>query len=253
MPPCDDLRLGGTLTATGISGGTSINSTKIAVADWAPIFGSPGVSSSPLEVAGRPGAFFAGDELGRARLLNLPIRLTRVGALTACENVWDNTDDFLTLVTADTYLEVDIDSTSRFLPVKTIDSSSFSDWRTSRSISIPLISAWPYWREGGNQSTDTIAGADTLVVAGRKTVYDPVLVFAGAGTFTNTTNGWSITATAGSFPVTVDLGARSVTVGGVAATNRVRRTSRDWGWFTVGNNTVTSSSSVVVTWRSQYI
>ena len=179
--------------------------------------------------------------------------ITRVGPSTECANLWDNTDDFLTLVTSNTYLEVDVEGSSRFLPVRTIDSASFSDWRQSRQISIPLVSGWPYWREGGTQSSDTISGADTLTVLGRKTVYDAVLVFSGAGAFTNTTEGWTITVTAGASPVTVDLGTREVTVGGSPATNRVRRTDRDWGWFRVGANTVSSTVSVAVTWRSQYV
>ena len=253
MPTCDDLRLGGTLSGSGITGGTSINNTALGVTDWAPLFGSPGVSTAALEVNGRPGAFFAGDGLGRPRFLNLPMIITRVGPSTECANLWDNTDDFLTLVTSNTYLEVDVEGSSRFLPVRTIDSASFSDWRQSRQISIPLVSGWPYWREGGTQSSDTISGADTLTVLGRKTVYDAVLVFSGAGSFTNTTEGWTITVTAGASPVTVDLGTREVTVGGSPATNRVRRTDRDWGWFTVGANSVSSTVSVAVTWRSQYV
>lgn len=34
MPTCDDLRIGGTLSATGITGGTSVNNYGISVEDW---------------------------------------------------------------------------------------------------------------------------------------------------------------------------------------------------------------------------
>jgi hypothetical protein len=122
MTACNDLRLGGTLSSSGISGGTSINSTALAVADWAPIFGIAGFSVQALEVAGRPGVVYSGDGLGRGRFFNLPMTVTRYGPNltlvepTECEQMWANTDTFLDLVTSPNYLEVDLpDGTTRFL------------------------------------------------------------------------------------------------------------------------------------------
>jgi len=257
---CDDLRLGGTLSASGITGGTSINSTAIAVDNWAGLLGTAGIGGQALEVNGRPGVLYGGDFLGRGRFFNLQMQLTRYGpnltlvAPTEDEQLTDNTDDFLTLATVpETYLEVDMpDGTSRFLRVTNLDPAYTNQATKLRKISVPFVADWPYWREGGQEQTDTISGADTLVVGGKKTVYDPVLVFAGDGTFTNSTEGWSIEVTGSGGAVTVDLGNRTVTEGGNPALNRIRRTSRDWGWFIVGNNSVTSDVSVTVTWRNQY-
>lgn len=256
---CNDLRLGGTLSASGITGGTSINSTALLVTDWSPLFGTAGITGSALEVSGRPGVLFGGDLLGRGRFFNLPMAITRYGpnfTLTAPdhdEQLVDNTDLFLKLATTpSTYLEVDMpDGTSRFLRVTNLDPGYLSQATRVRKISIPFVADWPYWRVGGQESTDTIASADTITVGGTKPVYDPVLVFAGDGTFE--ADDWEIEVTGSSGAVTVDLGARTVTQAGVSASNLIRRTSRDWGWFDVGSNSVTSDVQVVVTWRDQFV
>lgn len=261
MALCDDLRLGGTLTGTGITGGLSINDTAISVFDWSGIFGHAGLTGSALEVNGRPGGFFAGDLLGRPRfpILNLEIHDIGPGGLLvepdACQQLQANTDDFLELLAdpAGNYLEVDMpDATSRFLHVAALDPALFSQPEALRRISAPLVGDWPYWREGGNQSTDTISGADTITNLGRVSIYDAVLVYAGDGTFQNTTAGWEIEVVGSGGAVTVDLGNRTVTEGGTPANNRIRRDSRDWGWFLPGVNSVTSDVSVVVTWRIQF-
>lgn len=264
---CDDLRLGGTLAAAGITGGLSVNSTALMVSDWAGLLGTPGISGSALSVTGRPGMFLAGDQLGQARFFNLLMRITRYGpvawTLTEADQnhqIWENTDDFLTAVTVpETLLEVDLpDGTSRFLVVTNLDPAYTSRHDRKRDIAIPLVSDWPYWRAGGAEESDVVSGAGAISVGGRKNVYDPVLVFAGNGTFTHSTLGWAIQVTGAAGPVTVDLGARTVTEGGVPASNRIRRTpatgqGRVWGWFTHGANSVTSTVSVTVTRRGQFV
>lgn len=261
MAVCNDLRLGGTLSGSGISGGTSINSTAISIADWSGVYGYPGIAGNVLQVGGRPGGLLSGDLLGMPRFLTLNMQISRYGPAlaltepTASEQLVENTDDFLTLLTqTETLLELDMpDLTKRFLTVTALDSSTIGQPRNTRTMSVPLVGDWPYWRVGGTQSTDTITGADTVIIGGNVAVYDAVMVFAGNGTFTNSTAGWSITVTGAAGAVTVNLGDRTVTEGGLPAANRVRRTRRDWGWFNVGNNTVTTNISTVITWRNQFI
>lgn len=266
---CNDLRLGGTLSASGISGGTSINSTALYVWDWAGLLGTPGRTGAPLEVNGNPGAFFAGDLLGRPRVFPLNIAVSRSGPAgfgtlveaSAGDQVWANTDTFLDLAsTPQTYLEVDLpDGTSRYLKVTNLDPAPAVLQEEHRRFSILLASDWPWWRAGGVESSDTINGTDTLTVAGRKTIYDATLVFAGDGTFTHNDEGWAIQVTGSSNPVTVKLGPppREVTESGVPALNRIRRTTvagrgNQWGWFPVGANSITTTVSVTVTWRNQF-
>lgn len=266
MPTCSDLRLGGTLSATGISGAVSINDYALTVNDWSSILGSPGMSGGTVQVNGRPGGYVAGDRLGLPRFptLNMTIGdLNHTGGLTAddeCEQKQDNTDEFLALVTAPggNYLEVDMpDMTSRFLYVYNFVAAPMRQPRRQRTISVPLESPMPYWKEGGNQSTDTISGADTIVNGGNREVYDAVLVFAGDGSFTHSGLGWTLTIAGSTGAVTVNLGARTVTMGGNPADNVLRRSgtgdnARKWGWFVPGNNSVTSTVSVGVTWRSSW-
>jgi hypothetical protein len=261
MPTCSDLRLGGTLSATGIAGGTSINDYALSISDWSSILGSPGMSGGTVQVTGRPGGYVAGDRLGLPRFptLNMTITdLNHTGGLTAPtspEQKQDNTDEFLALVTAPNgnYLEVDMpDATSRFIYVYGFSPAAMRQPRRQRSISVPLESPMTFWKEGGNQSTDTISGADTLVNGGNREVYDAVLVFASDGTFTHSGLGWDLTITGSTGAVTVDLGARTVTMGGNPADNLLTRTDRKWGWFLPGNNSVTSTVSVGVTWRSSW-
>ena len=261
MVDCDDLRLGGTLSATGIAGGTSINSTAIHVQDWSGVLGNPGVSLTPFSVTGRPGDLLVGDALPKSRLLTLNMEITRWGPVngglvepTEQEQVVANTDDFLTLLAnpLGNYLEITLpDTTLRFVKAYALDPAQVNQDRTLRRISVPMFAS-PYWRAGGNQSTDTISGADTLTTMGRVTVYDPVLVFSGDGAFTNSTAGWTLTITGSTGAVTVDVGARTVTMGGVPADQVLTVTDREWGWFLPGANTVTSSVSTVVTWRDAF-
>lgn len=256
---CNDLRLGGTLSATGITGGTSINDTALSVQDWSGLLGNPGLAYTPFEVSGRPGAFLVGDGLPRARLMNLNMQITRWGPTdfglvepTEEEQLVANTDTFLALLQAPQYLELDMpDLTKRFVQVTSIDPSFIDQPRRMRAISVPLQGS-AYWRAGGNQSTDTISGADSLVTGGTVNVYDAVLVFSGDGTFTHSTLGWTLEIAGSGGPVTVDLGNRTVTEGGNPAEELLIRNNANWGWFTPGTNSVTSDVSVSVTWRDAF-
>lgn len=258
---CDDLRLGGTLAATGISGGQSVNSTAIQIADWSSVLGYAGFAGTIAEVNGRPGGVAVGDLLGRPRFLTLNMRIMRIGPAstlieaTECEQLLANTDDFLRLVAVpEQLIELDMaDGTKRFTTFHAFDRAPMIQPLETREISVPLISSWPYWREGGNENTQTINGTDTIDVGGTADAYDPVLVFSGDGTFTHDDAGWSIEVVGSGGPVTVDLGNRTVTEGGVSATNRIRRSHRDWGWLIHDAiNNVTTDVSVDVTWRNNF-
>ena len=207
--------MGGTLSATGITGGVSINGTAYTITDWSTIFGTAGVSSEQSQVFGRPGAILTGDMLGLPYYLDLNLAILDLdtsGTLTeptSVEQMQANTDVFLALLASQTpqYLEVDMpDSTSRFRAVSNLFPAPINQPRELRTIGAPMTDNWPYWHEGGNESTDTISGADTLVVGGNVNVYDAVLVFAGDGTFTHSGLGWAIQVIGSSGPVTVDLG-----------------------------------------------
>lgn len=260
MIGCDDLRLGGTLSSSGIAGGTSINDMNIGVFDWSGLFVQPGLSYTPFYATGRPGGWVTGDGLPKDRFCTLNMQMTRwsnTPATTEAETLWDNSDKFLALLQSPNYLEVDLpDSTSRFLLVVSVDPAIVEQPFRARRISVPLYSPMPYWKEGGTEDSDTISGADTLVVGGNAPLLDAVLTFAAAGTFTGP-GGWTLTV--GTFPggatsVIVNMGTRTVTTNtGAPADAIFTHSLSDWGSFAPGNNSVSSTASVTVTYRSSWV
>lgn len=268
MATCDDLRLGGTLSPTGITGGVSINDAGITVDDWSALFGSAGISGAMQTINGRWGGSVSGDRLGRERYPILSMLIT--GRTSICppvgsreERLQENTDTFMQLLTDPNgnYIEVDMpDGTTRFLHVVNLDPADFNQPSYLRRMAAPLASEMAYWKEGGNQGSQVISGGDTIVVGGNREVGDAVLVFSGDGSFTCTTPGgetWTLTVSGSGSAVTVDLGARTVMESGSHGLNLLRRIpavgkGKIWGWFEPGSNTVTSTVSVTVTWRDSW-
>lgn len=259
-PVCDDLRIGGTLSATGIASGISIQNTRMMVADWTGVFGHVGFSLRPVQASGRPGSTLVGDGLALSRSLTLPLTVTRWGptdrglivASSEGKQLWDNTDLLLGYLAdpAGFYLEVDDPETgSRYVQAYAISPAAIRQ-REWRRMDIPLISPWPYWREGGNEQSVSGTGAGTITIGGNVKVYDAVLTFSAAGTYTNSTAGWNIVVSAA---CVVNLLTRRITVGGVNSDNLLTsRSSRDWGWFVPGANTIGRTTTIGTVWRDQY-
>lgn len=256
---CDDVRIGGILSASGISGGVSINNAGIAVNDWSGLFGHVGYSSTAARVAGRPGVTLVGDALPKERYLTLNLAMTqkrRTGGSvlgSAGEYLWSNTDLILGYLVDPTgfYLEVDDPlSTTRFVFCNAPDPTSIDLLRNERRSIIPIICGEPYWKVGGTEITSTGTGAGTVTNTGNATVYDAIISFSGAGNYVNSTAGWTITTTGACI---VDLGNRTIQVGGVNSDNLVSgRTDQAWGWFLPGANTISRSVTSTLTMRSQY-
>lgn len=257
--PCDDVRIGGTLSSSGISGGISINNAGIAIQDWSGLFGHVGYSLSPARVAGRPGVVLVGDALPKERYLTLNLAMTqkrRTGGTvqaSAGAYLWANTDLILQYLSDPLgfYLEVDDPgTTTRFVHLYAPDPASIEAFRNERRAVIPLIADEPYWKVGGNEVTSTGTGAGTVTNSGNVTVYDGIISFSGAGNYVNSTAGWTLAV---SSAAVVDLGNRTVTVGGVNSDNLLTtRTDREWGWFLPGANTISRSVSSTLTYRPQY-
>lgn len=260
MPNCDDLRIGGVLSASGIAGGISIQDTRIMVSDWSGIFGHVGYSLQAVQVSGRPGSALVGDGLGLSRSITLPLLITRwgptsKGALVASsygKQLWDNTDLLLGYLAdnAGFYLEVDDpEAGTRFVQAYAINPAPLAQ-REWRRIQVPLLCPWPYWSEGDAENSVAGSGAGTITVGGNVDVFDAILTFSGAGTYTNSTAGWTLTVSAA---CVINCKTRRVTVGGVNSDNLLTaRTHRDFAWFQPGANTISRSVSVTTTWRDQF-
>jgi hypothetical protein len=257
---CDDLRLGGTLSDAGITGGLSINGTALSVADWSGILGHAGYRKTPVAVSGRAGARIVGEGLPKERYFNLLLnvgRLSPAGTLlspTPEEQLVANTDQFMALI-ADPdgqYLEVDMpDGSSRYLFVYSPDPGFVNQPRRLRTLDIPLQADWGYWR-ASLPTTDSVNGSDSWTGGGTVNIYDPVFTFDGDGSLTNTTAGWTLTITGASGPVVVDVGARTVFEGSTRSDNLLTITDRAWGWLVPGTNAMTSTVNVSAKWRAQY-
>lgn len=256
---CDDLRIGGTLSASGLTGGTSIGNAGIVVQDWSGLFGHVGYSSFAARVAGRPGITLVGDALPKERYLTLNLAFTQKlrtgGAVQTSPGayLWNNTDTILAFMSNPTgfYLEVDDPfTTTRFVFCNSPDPASIDYLRQERRAVFPLVATHPFWKQGGTEITATGSGAGTITNAGNATVYDAIISFSGAGNFINSTAGWTLTVSAA---CVVNLGLRTVTVGGVNSDNLLTgRTSQAWGWFLPGANTISRSVTSTATLRSQW-
>ena len=254
---CDDLRIGGTLSSSGISGGVSINGTGIVVQDWSGLFGHVGYTLTGARVSGRPGVTLVGDALPKERYLTLNLAFLqerRTGGSVDTNPggyLWSNTDLVLGYLANPTgfYLEVDDPVGTRFVFCNAPDPASIDYLRNERRAVIPLVASEPYWKVGGTETTSTGTGAGSVTNTGNATVYDAIISFSGAGNYINSTAGWTITV---SSACVVDLGDRTVKVAGVNSDNLMTRTDRDWGWFEPGANTISRSVTSTMTMRSQY-
>jgi phage-related protein len=260
MTVCDDLRLGGVLNVeTGLSGGTSINGTELALTDWSGVFGHGGIAFTPVEVSGRSGGLLVGDGLPRHRYPTLHMRIKDQGECdasdTPADRLLENTDTFLTLLSNPNgnYLEVDLpDATSRFIQVFALTAAPINQPRATRTMVVPLYSPDPYWTEGGISHVDSVSGVDSIDFGGSVNIYNATINFAGDGTLTHLDNDWAITVDGSTGTVHVDLGARTVTMGGDHADQVLAVTNRLWGWFSPGTNNLQSDVAVSVSWRNQF-
>lgn len=262
VQPCNDLRIGGTLSGSGISGGISINDTRINVSDWSGILGKVGYDRRIQEVAGRAGGYVTGDGLPNVRIVTLNLTIKRwnetaQGALTEASEelqIEANTDLALQYLGNPDgfYLERDLpDGTSRFVHGYAIDPTSFTQ-RTWRRGSFLIRCDTPFWREGGTQSSDSLSGSDTLTNAGNATLYDAVLTFPSTGA-TLAGPDWTIATAATSAPVVVDLGARTVLRGATNVDALLTLADGVWPWFELGSTAVTVTGSAIgVTWRTPW-
>ena len=263
---CDDIKIGGTLGAMSITGGQSIANEGIAVDAYGGLYGPPRQRGQISDVSGQAGGTSTSTEerLPAARLFNLPIILGDVnpatgladGGFTPAE--WtainqDTVDEIIHSRTGFLIEHIRCDGTHRFL-------KAFQNGQPlvnvrgilERLMLLQCVAPYPYWRSTLT-SSDTIAGADTLTVAGAAPVYDATIVFSGDGTFTNSDTGQSITVAGSSGPVTVHCGdGRTVTQAGVPARNLATPNDDEWMRFDPGTVNVTSTVSCDVSWRSAW-
>ena len=73
---CEDIKIGGTVTAAGITGGTSVSNHALMVADYSGLWGTVAKRASVQRSIGQPGGVVTGLELPDYRIQTLTLRST---------------------------------------------------------------------------------------------------------------------------------------------------------------------------------
>jgi len=265
MVDCLDLRIGGTLSSSGITGGQTIQVPAHGPRSYTGLLGHPGFQNSGVRTIGRPGVYIPATNFAQERLATLDLLITgnplpgeTISDDGACWELDQNTDRVLAYM-ADPdgfYLERDLaDGSSRFLQLRALSSFPIATPAVfTRTLTAVLTGVYPWWRAGGAQSSNVISGATTVNNPGTASVQDLVLSFAGDAILTNSTTGQSLEIDGSSGTVTVDVLAGSITQGGNPADNLLVAQS-DYELFRLdpGDNSVSRvGANVTITWRAAY-
>lgn len=97
-----------------------------------------------------------------------------------------------------------------------------------RRMLVELLFPYPFWHELPQVSEPAWSGTKIITPGGNAPVADPVFTFTAAGRVTHSQSGDYLEATAGTFPLVVDVGLRRVTQGGSPALNRLLVGSGRW-------------------------
>lgn len=265
MPPCVSLKLGGTVTDAGITGGIEIGDLRYQVNSWSNLWGSIPIRGSHQRISGRAGRVLTGSRLPDMRLLTLNLRSMPwdstggysdgAGYTDAeCGQIIENLLGMVGFFGDSDPLVIEwIIDTSRslYLEAFAVQGAPVITEGKHRLISQPLEASYPYWRESVLQ-TDTISGGDTITNPGTAEIFDAELVFSGDGSFSNSTTGLDIAVSGSTGPVTIDALTGVVTMAGVDADGVAAYDSSQIMRFARGVNTVSSTVSVDVKTRPAY-
>ena len=185
--------------------------------------------------------------------------MTSVGGGKTAQQLWDNQDILTSLFTpaGGNVIEWILPTESRWIRAYKLVSASVFIADKYRVLSQPLTAPWPYWQSDTEES-QVVNGAAVGIAALGGTVeriYNPKIVFAGDGVFTDDTSGLALTIAGSGAPVTVErdslTGRWTALEGGVAVPGKVSANDSRWMFLTVGG-TFTSTVSCTVTWRDSW-
>lgn len=259
---CEDIKIGGTVTTGGITGGTSVSNYGLMVADYSNLWGTVAKRASIERTIGQAGGVITGQELPDARIQTLSLRatdMTSTGGGKTAQQLWDNQDTLTSLFTATggAVIEWILPTESRWTRAYALNSAGMQTFGKYRTLAIPLTSPWPYW-QSDTQESQVVNGAGVSIAALGGTVqrvYNPTIVFSADGTFTDVTSGLAITVTGSAAPVTVSrdsvTGRWSAVESGAAVPGKISVNDSRWMFLTVGG-TFTSTVSCTVYWRDQW-
>lgn len=260
MADCDRIRFGGTITGSTLTGGTIVESQAIGLTSWSGLLGHPGKRGVNSTLLGQDGQYWRPKNYA-ARVMTLSVAAwdrNASGTITApngrCEELDDNQDTLLELIDGnggEFIIEYDhAGGDTRWIraevagPATYTDGPVFGSRHAARTLLVPLTAAYPFW-QSETLHTDTLSGSDTVVNAGNGRIGNAVLTFSGDLTFTNTTTGDVLEVDGSTAAVTVDVGARTVTMSGSPADGVLLPAEQYWMRFQKGTNNVTVSTGTV--------
>ena len=264
---CSRLRLGGSISGSVLSGGTTIDAAGIAISTSTGMLGHPGYRGANPQLLGSDGSFHQTSKPLRARNLTLNFRAygrdaTGLVVTSVGEHLEANMDQILELIDGageQIILERDMaDGTTRWIQIQNLVAASFAEGTffnpSMGSYDLPVfaVAAYPYWQSEAEHTQVVTPGADTIVNAGNARISNAVFALAGAGSFTNDDSGDVLTATA---VVTVDVGLRTISNAGSPTPGRLDPPNRDY-WFRLGKGTTNVTAAAVnttVTYRDHWL
>lgn len=261
---CADVKIGGTISGSTLSGGVSIAHAGLSIVDYGALWGAPRFRASGVEVIGQPGIVLPAAPVPASRNIPLAVAVRpfdSTGLLTLAD-LDGNLDDVLAELTdpAGTLIQwTRIDGTELWIKAICLTSISVTQIVQQRVAQLPMTGLWPYWQEATLRS-DTVNGAAASLspaISGTvKQIANPSMVFAADGYFEDDTTGLRVTVSgSGGTPVTVARDATTgrwrVTQSGSDAPGLASWNDRRVMVLTKGG-TFTSTASVTVQWRNQH-
>jgi hypothetical protein len=268
---CDRIRIGGTVSGSSITGGTTIGGQDIAITSYSGLQGFPGRRGQVAETLARDGGGRPNDWDYRPRLLTLNVAAYDLGAdgsfdmgiTERCEQLEANIDTLMGLVNGDTDGDVVIerdmaDGSTRWISGIVLEAFDlnegpiFGAGAAAYQATVFVRCPHPWW-QSETLNTQTISGAGTVTVAGNVRLSNPVLTFAGDSVL-SMPGGVSLSVVGSSGAVVVDVGNRTVTEAGAPADSLLRPSHRYWARLDVGSNAVNrTGANIDIDWRDQWI
>jgi len=271
--------MGGTITASTLSGGTVIESAGIALAAWDGILGYPGRDGEDAALLGRDGAKRLTKQY-RPRILTIQFLArdrSATGTITTTDGrryeLESNLDGIKTLVDGGggtVLLERDIaDGTggtaTRWIELEAVEASSpitrgpiFGSTHSAYQMSQVFRGAYPFWQsETLNSQVLTAGGSPNAVVNdGNARVSNASLAFVGNAVVTHDTNGDTVEIAGSTGASTVDIGASTIKDG---SNNNVDNWFEPpakpyWLRLDPGSNPLTiTGSNVTISYRDHWL
>lgn len=263
---CSRLRLGGSISGSVLSGGTTIDAGGIAIQTWDGLLQFPGMRGTNLTLLGSDGEYHRENKpyLAKTMTLNF-VAYGRDATATVTSDVWthleSNLDSIMELIAGageQAILERDMeDGTTRWIKIQPLVGAVytrgplFDNSMGSYRLPVVVTAAYPFWQSETLHSQVVAVGADTIVNAGNARISNAIYTFSGAGTFTNSDDSYDLVATAA---CTVDCGTRQISNAGSPTPGRLDPPDREW-WMRLGpgtTNVAVAANAVTVQYRDHW-